>query len=200
MSAKRKFTFFYSDYLEVYIVIIFTSKGKRPQSNPKVTLRRIRFFKKKKAVYQVGKQQNIRLIKIEVFRGEHPIQILHKLLLSYLSGEKINLSKKIDKIGLNLAIDKEFSTLFQKKVISHLKSSVRYGALVAYSDIGKEINSKAYQAIGSTIKRNPYPIIIPCHRVIRKNKEIGGFMGKTGESWQTNVKKRLISLEKSNLK
>ncbi|MFO8019724.1 MAG: methylated-DNA--[protein]-cysteine S-methyltransferase [Promethearchaeia archaeon] len=197
MCVKKEFIFFYTNYLEAYITIFFTRKDKFPIPEPNITLNRIKFFKKKKALLQYGKDHNIRYKKIEAFKKNHPVQILYNLLHSYFSGERINLSSKMDESNLDLAINEQYSTPFQKRVIYYLKNNIGYGTLISYSDIGEEINSKAYQAIGSVIKRNPYPLIIPCHRVVRKNGEIGGFIGKTGEGWQVEIKKRLISLEKN---
>ncbi len=44
-------------------------------------------------------------------------------------------------------------------------------------------------------KSNPIPLVVPCHRVLRKNGEIGGFMGRSDKTWETNLKKQLLKLE-----
>ncbi|MGB8233684.1 MAG: MGMT family protein, partial [Methanobacterium sp.] len=41
------------------------------------------------------------------------------------------------------------------------------------------INCHAYRAVGTAIGKNPFPIVIPCHRVIRSDGKIGGFRGGT---------------------
>jgi O-6-methylguanine DNA methyltransferase len=47
----------------------------------------------------------------------------------------------------------------------------------------------AYRFVGTTLGKNPYPILIPCHRIIRSDKGMGGFGGGI------DLKKRLIDFE-----
>jgi len=48
----------------------------------------------------------------------------------------------------------------------------------------------AYRAVGSALNKNPYPILIPCHRVVKSDGNIGGYArGK-------KLKKNLLLLEK----
>ncbi len=49
----------------------------------------------------------------------------------------------------------------------------------------------AARAVGGALKRNPYPLIIPCHRVVRGGGQLGGYSGGGPE-----VKARLLSLER----
>jgi len=66
------------------------------------------------------------------------------------------------------------------------------GKTASYQDIAKAIGKpKAYRAVGTAIGQNPIPLIIPCHRVIRANGELGQF--GLGE----NVKKWLLDWEAS---
>ena len=46
---------------------------------------------------------------------------------------------------------------------------------------------KAVRAVGQALHKNPYPLIIPCHRVIQKNGRLGGYA--------SGVKKKQILLE-----
>lgn len=48
------------------------------------------------------------------------------------------------------------------------------------------------------MRKNPLPLIIPCHRVLRKNGEIGGYMGKMDEEWQHKLKMDLLKMEGFN--
>lgn len=74
-------------------------------------------------------------------------------------------------------------------------NNVKYGEIITYSDIGNKVVSKAYRAIGNVLRKNPLPLIIPCHRVIKKNGETGGFMGKMDNKWQQNLKMDLLKIE-----
>ncbi len=83
-------------------------------------------------------------------------------------------------------------TSFQQQVWNELRR-IPYGETRSYQDIAIGIgNEKAVQAIGQANHRNPILIIIPCHRVIRKTGELGGF------GCGIEVKKYLLNLEKEN--
>ncbi|MFX1311395.1 MAG: methylated-DNA--[protein]-cysteine S-methyltransferase [Promethearchaeota archaeon] len=116
------------------------------------------------------------------------------VIKKYLSGERINLFDKITELDIELDIKEKFPTKFSQQVIESI-TNLRYGETTTYSNIGNEIGSKAYRAIGNVCKSNPIPLIIPCHRVLRKNGEIGGFMGKLDKKWETNLKKQLLKIE-----
>jgi len=66
-------------------------------------------------------------------------------------------------------------TPFQTKVW-HALLEIPYGQTASYKDIARAIgHPRAFRAVGLANGRNPIPIIIPCHRVIRTNGELGGF-------------------------
>ena len=93
----------------------------------------------------------------------------------------------------NLTFDIE-GTDFRKKVWMELLK-IPYGEVRSYSDIAKAIGSeKAVRAIGQANKANPIPIIIPCHRVIGKNKKLIGYAGS-----HTDIQEKLIDFEKNNI-
>ena len=49
------------------------------------------------------------------------------------------------------------------------------GKVVTYADIAHQLGGKAYQAVGNAIAKNPDVIIVPCHRVVNSNGNIGKF-------------------------
>ncbi|EAE8347296.1 methylated-DNA--[protein]-cysteine S-methyltransferase, partial [Listeria monocytogenes] len=68
-------------------------------------------------------------------------------------------------------------TDFQQKVWKAL-SEIPYGVVVSYKDIANSAGSpKAVQAVGQANRANPIPIIIPCHRCVKSNGELGGYNG-----------------------
>ena len=82
-------------------------------------------------------------------------------------------------------------TPFQIKVWSYLRK-IPKGTVKTYSQVAKAIGKKAaVRAEASAIGRNPYPQMIPCHRVIRSNGSLGGYSGKGG----IKVKKMLLKKE-----
>lgn len=85
-------------------------------------------------------------------------------------------------------------TPFQRQVWSELQN-IPYGETRCYEDIAMGIgNEKAVRAVGQANNRNPIMIIVPCHRVIRKNGDIGGF------GCGIEAKEYLLNLEKSKRK
>jgi methylated-DNA-[protein]-cysteine S-methyltransferase len=66
-------------------------------------------------------------------------------------------------------------TAFQTRVWHEL-CRIRPGAVRRYADIADRLDSGA-RAVGGACRRNPVPIVVPCHRVI-SNSGLGGYMGK----------------------
>ncbi|EAC3746211.1 methylated-DNA--[protein]-cysteine S-methyltransferase [Listeria monocytogenes] len=82
-------------------------------------------------------------------------------------------------------------TDFQQKVWQAL-SEIPYGVVVSYKDIAISAGSpKAVQAVGQANRANPIPIIIPCHRCVKSNGELGGYNGV-----DVDKKQYLLALEK----
>lgn len=80
-------------------------------------------------------------------------------------------------------------TEFQKKVWKELEG-IPYGKTVTYGDIAKKLGIKSGQAVGGAVGRNPISIIIPCHRVVGKNKTLTGYAG--------GIDKKLLLLKLEN--
>jgi len=49
---------------------------------------------------------------------------------------------------------------------------------------------RAYRAVGQILKSNPWPLIVPCHRVIKSDGDTGGYI------FGRSLKRRLINLER----
>ena len=73
----------------------------------------------------------------------------------------------------DIPIDIE-GTSYQKKVWNEV-AKIHYGQSRTYGEIAQSINSGP-RAVGNACRHNPIPIIIPCHRVIKKTG-IGGYCG-----------------------
>ncbi|HLC74045.1 MAG TPA: MGMT family protein [Candidatus Nanoarchaeia archaeon] len=83
--------------------------------------------------------------------------------------------------------------MFYEKVYEKLKK-VPKGKVVTYKILAKALNSKAYRAVGTAMRKNPYAPTVPCHRVVKNNGDIGNFSGKGG------VKAKIKLLEKEGVK
>jgi len=66
---------------------------------------------------------------------------------------------------------------FQRKVLRAVIAIPR-GEVRTYQFIAKQIgNPKAARAVGRALATNPFPLMIPCHRVIRSDGKLGGYQG-----------------------
>ena len=81
-------------------------------------------------------------------------------------------------------------TSFASKVY-RVVLSIPIGEARSYKWVAEKAGSpKAFRAVGTILKNNPYPLLIPCHRVVKSNKELGDYIfGK-------KQKKLLLELEK----
>jgi len=104
---------------------------------------------------------------------------IKKDLAMYLSGKRIDFLNYPLQLGLSQKA---------KKVLFAVRK-IPYGQVRSYRWVARSIKSKGYRAVGRILSINPFPIIIPCHRVIRSDGKIGGF------SAGVEIKRRLLRLE-----
>lgn len=101
-------------------------------------------------------------------------------VLDFFDGQSINLPLDIG------------GTDFQRRVWSTL-STIPYGETRSYNDIAEKIGMpKAYRAVARACATNPVPLIVPCHRVIRKDGTLGGY------GLGIHRKEMLLEMEKKN--
>ena len=83
-------------------------------------------------------------------------------------------------MALPMTKEELIGTEFQKKVWNEIKKIPR-GSTLTYKELAKKIDKpRAYRAVANACGKNPYPIRIPCHRVIGSNGKIGGSSAKGG--------------------
>lgn len=86
-------------------------------------------------------------------------------------------------------LDWRLSAGFRRSVLSHLRE-IGYGHTATYAAVAELAgNPKAVRAVGTACATNPLPIVVPCHRVVRSDGRLGGYLG--GE----DAKRTLLSLE-----
>jgi len=108
------------------------------------------------------------------------IQQLQKELQEYFAGTRKNFSLKLFYPGSD----------FQQKVWNALLK-IPYGSTTSYEDIARKVGSpKAVRAVGTANGMNRIAIVIPCHRVVNKNGDLGGYGGGLRR------KEALLSLER----
>lgn len=89
-------------------------------------------------------------------------------------------------------------TIFQNRVWRAIEA-IRCGETRSYGNIARDMGT-APRAVGQACGANPYPIIVPCHRVISStptfNGGLGGFANSTG-GYLLDIKRRLLAHEAS---
>ncbi len=81
-------------------------------------------------------------------------------------------------------------TEFQKRVYN-LLNKIPKGKVTTYKAIAKKLKSSP-RAVGKALNKNPWPIKIPCHRVIKSNGKIGGY--------KLGIKNKIKLLKKEGIK
>ena len=114
--------------------------------------------------------------------NNHPILCTTEIQLKdFFEGRRTSFELPIEPQG----------TLFEKLVWKALLE-IPFGETVSYSFIAHTIGRpKAVRAVGTAIGKNPYSIIIPCHRVIGSNGNLTGFAGGLA------AKQKLLDFEAS---
>jgi len=86
-------------------------------------------------------------------------------ILGYLDGREMHLDLPLD----------IRATAFQGRVWDALRA-IPYGTTRSYSDVARAIGRpSAVRAVAQACAANPVPLVIPCHRVIRNNGDLGGY-------------------------
>jgi methylated-DNA-[protein]-cysteine S-methyltransferase len=87
-------------------------------------------------------------------------------------------------------LDLSVLTPLQRSVLEAV-ASIPHGEIRSYGQVAAQIGRpRACRFVGTTLARNPFPILIPCHRILRADGSLGGFYGGT------DLKKRMLLLER----
>ena len=100
-------------------------------------------------------------------------------LVAYLAGERPH---------LDLPLDIQ-ATAFQRRVWQEL-ITIPYGETRSYGEIAARLGlPQGQRAVAGACARNPVPLVVPCHRVVRQNGKLGGYR------WGVQRKAKLIATE-----
>jgi O-6-methylguanine DNA methyltransferase len=117
-----------------------------------------------------------------VIKNPRALQPFQKQFEQYFSGRRRD---------FDLPLDFGLATPFEKKVWRAL-SKIPFGATRSYQWLATAVSRpRAFRAAGNANGKNPLPIIVPCHRVTRKNGDLGGY--STG----LRTKRLLLDLEQA---
>jgi methylated-DNA-[protein]-cysteine S-methyltransferase len=111
------------------------------------------------------------------------VQIAIDGIIALLRGEQNDLS--------SIALDMEGVAPFHQRVYETARS-IPPGKTLAYGEVAARLGAAgAARAVGQALGHNPFPIIVPCHRVLSAGGKIGGFSAHGG----TATKRRMLALE-----
>lgn len=92
--------------------------------------------------------------------------------------------------AFDVPLDLRLSAGFRRHVLDHLRT-IGYGHTESYSAVARAIGQAgAVRAVGSACATNPVPLLVPCHRVLRSDGTLGGYVGGLG------AKQALLALER----
>jgi methylated-DNA-[protein]-cysteine S-methyltransferase len=109
-------------------------------------------------------------------------------IVALLRGESSDLSA--------VALDMERLPAFHRRVYE-IARTIPPGATLSYGEVAARVGAPgAARAVGQALGRNPFAIVVPCHRVLAAGGKIGGFSAKGG----ITTKLRLLSIEAARAK
>ncbi|GAJ27043.1 methylated-DNA-protein-cysteine methyltransferase [Liquorilactobacillus sucicola DSM 21376 = JCM 15457] len=146
--------------------LIATPLGEMLSLSDQCFLYLLEFADKKNLVEEI--KETARRQSAFVVLGDTSInQRVRKQLREYFSGERKSFSLPLCKSG----------TPFQKSVWAVLQK-IPAGETLSYQEVAARLgNAKLVRAVGSANRSNKLALVIPCHRVIRANGELGGYAG-----------------------
>jgi len=104
-------------------------------------------------------------------------------IVALMRGEAIDLSF--------VELDMERVPAFNRRVYE-VARTIPPGATLTYGDIANRMDARGQaRAVGQALGRNPFPIVVPCHRVVAAGGRLGGFSAPGG----TATKQRLLAIE-----
>ena len=123
------------------------------------------------------------------FDGDHPDATLERLAAA-ISPRMLEAPTRLDDAARRLdaliagrartfegALDLTLARGFGRQVVERLRE-IPYGQTRSYAEVAQAVGSpKAVRAVGTACRRNPLPIAIPCHRVVRSDGQLGQYAG-----------------------
>jgi methylated-DNA-[protein]-cysteine S-methyltransferase len=135
------------------------------------------------------------------YQVEHHDQVL-QTLAKRVSPRILYAPRRLDQVARQLAeyfegerrefvlpLDFRLAHGFRREVLGRLRM-INYGRTESYSEVAAATgHPRAVRAVGTACATNPLPVIVPCHRVLRSDGKLGGYIGGL------QTKAALLSLE-----
>jgi methylated-DNA-[protein]-cysteine S-methyltransferase len=108
-------------------------------------------------------------------------------ILALLRGEAVDLT--------DIVLDMDRLPAFDRRVYE-VARTIPPGATLSYGEIATRLGERgAARDVGQALGRNPFAIVVPCHRVVAAGGKLGGFSARGGVS----TKLRLLSIERATV-
>ena len=121
-----------------------------------------------------------RLVSPRILESRSALEGASRQLEEYFAGERRS---------FDVPVDLRFAHGFRRGVLEHLRQ-IPYGHTESYAVVAEATGSpRAVRAVGSACATNPLPVVVPCHRVVRSDGGLGGYLGGTA------AKEYLLRLE-----
>jgi methylated-DNA-[protein]-cysteine S-methyltransferase len=115
-----------------------------------------------------------------VLRAPRRLDAAARELDEYFGGRR-----QVFDLPLDLSLSAGFRQLVQRRL-----PEIGYGQTRTYGQVAELVgNPRAVRAVGTACATNPLPVVVPCHRVLRADGAVGGYVGGSG------AKKALLDLE-----
>ncbi len=129
---------------------------------------------------KAGLSSYLKTRKSEIMQLSPLLEHLKDDLLNYLQGKRVSF------IDYPLKLD-DYSPFLIR--VWTLTREIPYGGVHSYKWLAQRACTRGYRAVGAALARNPFPILVPCHRVIKKNGSLGGYSGGL------ELKRELLKIE-----
>jgi methylated-DNA-[protein]-cysteine S-methyltransferase len=115
------------------------------------------------------------------------VQVAIERIATLLRGESSDLSR--------VRLDLERVPAFERRVYE-VARTIPAGETLTYGQIASRLGEpRLAREVGQALAHNPFPIIVPCHRVLAAGGKLGGFSARGGVA----TKQRLLSIERANV-
>jgi len=131
---------------------------------------------------------DVGLVRIAFAREDHDAVL--QSLAATIGPRVLRLPRRLDSVareldeyfagtrhGFDLPLDFRLAAGFRREVLAHLPE-IRYGQTASYAAVAAQTSSpRAVRAVGTACARNPLPLVVPCHRVVRSDGSQGAYLG-----------------------
>lgn len=166
------------DVLDVAYRIVDTAVGPLLLAMTPAGLVRVAFLNQ--SAVEAELQRLAAEVSPRVLRAPARLDTVARQIDEYLAGTRTE---------FELPLDLQLTGGFRRSVVEHLRH-IGYGHQQSYAAVAAAVgNPSAVRAVGTACGRNPLPLVIPCHRVVRTDGSIGQYAGGA------EVKARLLEME-----